>query len=339
MRRLGCLFFLVFLFVVALVTLVAWTVLTALGVVFATEPARLIAIAGLVLGIVGLIGIGRGLRRIAAPVGDLIDAVGRIEAGDYTVRVPERGPREVRSLGRAVNAMTARLSASDTRRRTFLADVTHELRTPLTVIRGQVEGMIDGVYPADAEHLEPILNETRVLERLVEDLRTLSLAESGSLSLAREPVDVAELIGDVAGAFEPSATAGGVELRVEVATDLPAAMIDPLRIRGVLVNLLANALRHTPAGGVITIAAAGAVPRAGDGPAVRIEVRDTGTGIPPELLSTVFDRFVKDVDSRGSGLGLAIAKTIVEAHGGSIDVSSSPGQGTSFTLVLPTEVG
>jgi two-component system sensor histidine kinase BaeS len=335
MRRMGCMFFFVFLFAIALATFAIWTVLTALGIVFAGEGTRLIAVGGLFLGIFGLLVLGRGLRRIVAPVGDLIDAVGRIEAGDYSVRVPERGPREVRSLGRAVNAMTARLSASESRRRTFLADVTHELRTPLTVIRGQVEGLLDGVYPADAEHLEPILEETRVLERLVEDLRTLSLAESGSLTLAREPVDVAELITDVAAAFQPSAAAGGVELRLEVAADVPTAMIDPLRIRGVLANLLANALHHTPAGGVITIAAAGTE----ESHAVRFEVSDTGTGIPAELLPTVFDRFVKDSDSRGSGLGLAIAKSVVEAHGGTIDVASTPGQGTTFTLVLPIEVG
>jgi two-component system sensor histidine kinase BaeS len=314
-------------------------VLTALGVVLAAEPVRLVAVGGLVIGLVGLVVIGRGLGRLAAPVGDLIDAVGRIEGGDYTVRVPERGPREVRRLARAVNGMTARLATSEDRRRSFLADVTHELRTPLTVIRGEVEGLIDGVYPADDAHLEPILEETRVLERLVEDLRTLSLAESGSLTLALEPVDAGELIRDVVAAFGPSAAAAGVELRTEVAADLPTVTIDPLRIRGVLVNLLANALRHTPAGGAITIAAliglgAGLAGAPGQR-SVRIEVRDTGEGIPADLLPSVFDRFVKDAGSRGSGLGLAIAKGIVEAHGGTISVASAPGQGTTFTIVLP----
>jgi two-component system sensor histidine kinase BaeS len=333
MRRMGCMISIVFLFVVALASLVVWTILTVLGVVFTSDPGRLIAIIGLALGLVGLLVLGRGVRRIAAPVGDLIDAVERIEAGDYDVRVPERGPREVRSLARAVNAMTARLSTSESRRRTFLADVTHELRTPLTVIRGQVEGLIDGVYPGDAAHLEPILEETRVLERLVEDLRTLSLAESGSLTLAREPVDMAELIGDVVAAFQPTATTGGVELRIEIAADLRRAEIDPLRIRGVLANLLANALRHTPARGSITVAAAGA----DRGTGVRIEVRDNGDGIAAELLPTVFDRFVKDPASRGTGLGLAIARSVVEAHGGTIAVASTPGQGTTFTLTLPVE--
>ena len=335
MRRLGCLFLFVFLFAIALVTLVIWAVLTALGMVFSGEGARFVAVVGIGLGIFGLLVLGRGFRHVVAPVGDLIDAVGQIEAGDYDVRVRERGPREVRSLARAVNAMAARLSASESRRRTFLADVTHELRTPLTVIRGQVEGLVDGVYPADKEHLEPILEETGVLERLVEDLRTLSLAESGSLTLAREPVDVTELVSDVVAAFQPTATAGGVSLRAEVAPDVPTASIDPLRIRGVLANLLANALRHTPAGGVITVAASGV----GDRHAVRFEVRDTGTGIPAELLPTVFDRFVKDPESRGSGLGLAIARSVVEAHGGSIEVASPPGQGTTFTFVLPLEGG
>ncbi|MFI5255102.1 MAG: sensor histidine kinase [Candidatus Limnocylindrales bacterium] len=331
MRRFGCLFGLVFLFAIALATLAVWAVLTALGIIAATNWGRTIALGGLLLGILGLLTIGRGLRRMVAPFGQIIDAVERIEAGDYNVRVPERGPREARSLGRAVNTMAARLSASESRRRTFLADVTHELRTPLTVIRGQVEGMVDGVYPADKEHLEPILEETSVLERLVEDLRTLSLAEAGSLTLAREPVDVAELVADVVGAFQPAAAANGVELRAEVAPNVPSAHLDPLRIRGVLANLLANALRHTPAGGVITVAAA----RGGDGRAVRFEVRDTGTGIPSDLLPTVFDRFVKDPGSRGSGLGLAIARSVVEAHGGTIEVVSPPGQGTTFTFSMP----
>jgi two-component system sensor histidine kinase BaeS len=339
MRRMGCLFGLVFLFAVALASLVMWTVLTAFGFILTSEPVRLIAVAGVLLGVFGMLALGRGFRRIAAPIGDLVEAVERIEAGDYDVVVPVRGPREIRSLARAINAMTARLSGSESRRRTFLADVTHELRTPLTVIRGQVEGLIDAVYPADAEHLEPILEETRVLERLVEDLRTLSLAESGSLTLAREAVDLAELIGDVVAAFHTTAAAGGVELGMEVAPDLPRVDLDPLRIRGVLVNLLANALRHTPAGGSVTVATALASPDAasqsGAGPGVHIAVRDTGEGIAPELLPTVFDRFVKDPASRGSGLGLAIARSVVEAHGGAIAVASTVGQGTTFTIALP----
>lgn len=332
-RRMGCFFLLFFVMAIVVATVAVWAVLTALGVIFA-DGARPIAIVVLVLGVLGLMVLGRGFRHLVAPVGELVDAIGRIEAGDYEVRVRERGPREVRSLGRAVNAMAARLSASESRRRTFLADVTHELRTPLTVIRGQVEGVLDGVYPADKEHLEPILEETRVLERLVDDLRTLTLAEAGSLTLAREPVDVAELVADVAAGFQPSSVAGGVELRVEVGKDLPTASIDPLRIRGVLANLLANALRHTPAGGTIMVA----VSRFDDGHAVRFVVSDTGSGIAAEMLATVFDRFVKDPASGGSGLGLAIARTIVEAHGGTISVASPPGQGATFTFTLPIDV-
>ncbi|MGH2407395.1 MAG: sensor histidine kinase [Candidatus Limnocylindrales bacterium] len=333
-RRMGCFFLFFFVMAIVIVTVAVWAVLTALGVIVA-DGARPTAIVVLVLGVFGLMALGRGFRRVVAPVGELIDAVGRIEAGDYEVRVRERGPREVRSLGRAVNAMAARLLASESRRRTFLADVTHELRTPLTVIRGQVEGVLDGVYPADKEHLEPILEETRVLERLVEDLRTLTLAETGSLTLAREPVDAAELVADVVAAFQPSATAGGVELRSEVGKDVPTANIDPLRIRGVLANLLANALRHTPTGGTITVA----VSRFDDGHAVSFVVSDTGSGISAEMLETVFDRFVKDPSSRGSGLGLAIARSVVEAHGGTIEVASPPGHGATFTFTLPIDVG
>ncbi len=140
--------------------------------------------------------IARAIRRLVVPLGDLIEAAESVESGNYAVRVRPRGPRELRSLARAFNSMSARLESSEDQRKQLLADVTHELRTPLTVVQGNLEALLDGMYPADAEHLAPILDETRVLSRLVDDLRTLSIAEAGALALHREPTDIAELVTD-----------------------------------------------------------------------------------------------------------------------------------------------
>jgi len=238
----------------------------------------------------------------------------------------------MRRMARAFRAMSRRLEAAEARRRSFLAEVTHELRTPLTIIRGQAEGIADGVYPADQEHLAPILEATRTLELLTEDLRTLALSEAGALRLEPEPVDLAVLVNDVLASFRPAAEAAGVTISAEVPADLPVEA-DPARVRGVLQNLLSNALRHTPAGGSITVAAGR------EGGSAEVSVRDTGEGIAPELLPRVFDRFVKAPGSPGSGLGLAIARDVVEAHGGAIRAESRPGAGTTIRFSLPLAAG
>src|SRR5207249_110092 len=154
------------------------------------------------------------IRRLVIPLGDLIDAAQRVEAGDYGARVRPRGPRELRALARAFNAMSERLETSEEQRRRLLADVTHELRTPLTIMQGNLEALLDGLYPADAQHLEPILDETRVISRLVDDLRTLSLAEAGALTLHREPTDIGQLVADSVGSFRPQADGAGVGLAI-----------------------------------------------------------------------------------------------------------------------------
>lgn len=284
--------------------------------------AFVVLIVGLTLG-------GRGVRRIAAPIGDLMEAAGRIEAGNYSTRVRERGPRQLRAFVRAFNAMSARLQTSDEQRRRLLADVTHELRTPLTVIQGNLEALLDGVYPADAQHLGPILDETRVLSRLIDDLRTLSLAETGNLQLHREPTDIGILVSEAVAAFRPALERAGVEIQVDLPEELPLLDIDPVRIREVLTNLIANALRHTPRGGLIHIH--GEVSDA----SLALTVRDTGSGILPEHLPHIFDRFYKSDESPGSGLGLAIAKSLMTAHGGDITAQSEAGAGTMLRLTLP----
>ncbi len=271
----------------------------------------------------------RSLRRAAAAVADLVGAAERVEAGDYSVRLAERGPREIRSVTRAFNAMNARLEESDEQRRRLLADLSHELRTPLSVIQGNLEGLIDGVYPADAAHLAPILEETHLLERLIEDLRTLALAEAGRLQLRREPTDLAALLHDIAAAFAAQADAAGVELAVVASGDLGSIELDPARIHEVVANLLTNALRHTPRGGRIDITARG------DADGALVSVRDTGSGIASEALPHVFERFYRAGESTGSGLGLPIARSLVAANGGAMTVSSVEGGGTTITFTVP----
>jgi signal transduction histidine kinase len=260
-----------------------------------------------------------------------VDAAGKVETGDYAARVAEidRGPGELRDLGRAFNTMAARLEADEAQRRRLLADVSHELRNPLAIVQGNLEALVDGVYPADEAHLTPILDETRVLARLIEDLRTLSLAEAGTLALHREATDLRVLIADVAESFQVRARAAGATLTPDVPAGLPILEVDPLRVREVVSNLVDNALRYVQAGGRVTVSA-----RASDH-AIEIAVADDGPGIPPALLPTIFERFAKSAESRGSGLGLAIAKAIVEAHGGTITAESAPGSGTTIRVKLP----
>jgi len=233
---------------------------------------------------------------------------------------------QMRRATAAFGSMRRRAEANEQRRRSFLADVAHELKTPLAVIRGQAEGIADGVYPASAESVQPILDATGTLELLIEDLRTLALSEAGALTLNREPVDLAILVHEVLSA-QP---AGGVEVRADLPADLPHPNADPVRLRAVLNNLVANAIRHTPAGGTVTVAARR------QGQALEVTVTDTGEGISPELLPRVFDRFVRGPRSTGTGLGLAIAKDIVEAHGGAIAAESQPGKGTTLRFTIPT---
>jgi signal transduction histidine kinase len=306
-----------------------WAIAALLGIVSAHPAVLAIGLVVLVLIGAGMFMSTRGLRRMAEPLDDLIEAAGRVEAGDYSVRVAERGAGEVRSLARAFNQMSARLEEGDARRRSFLADVAHELRTPLTVIQGGLEAVIDGVYPPDAGHLAPLVDQARALEHLVDDLRTVALAEAGSLALARESVDPGTLVEESVAAFRGAADAAGVVLRIDVAPNLPRVELDAARIRQVLSKLLGNAVRHTPAGGSVTVSVRASADT------VSVEVRDTGSGIPAALLSTVFDRFVKEPGSPGSGLGLAIAKDLVEAHGGSISAASAPGGGATILFSLP----
>ncbi|MDB4895752.1 MAG: integral rane sensor signal transduction histidine kinase [Firmicutes bacterium] len=273
-------------------------------------------------------------RRIARPLRRLEDAVERLDLKDLSLRVPVEGDDEVSALARAFNRMVERLEAEEQGRRNLFADVAHELRHPLAVLQGRLELIQDGVVPLGPEQVLHLSDMVLKLSALVGDLRDLSLAEVGVLSLVRAPLDLGGLVADVREHMEPVATARQIELVAEVAPDLPPIVADARRIEQVLVNLLSNALHHTPSGGQVAVRAWA------EGEEVLLQVSDTGPGIPPEALPHIFDRFYRTDKSRsrttgGSGLGLAIVRSLVAVHGGSVRVESSPGEGSRFTVSLP----
>ncbi len=262
--------------------------------------------------------------RIVRPLRSLEDAASAVASGDLGRRsgVAERDD-EVGSLGRSFDGMAAELQRSDDARRRLLQDAAHELRTPLAVIDATASAIADGVYAPDERHLATIRDQSRLLARIVDDLRTIGLAEGGRLSLHRQHVRVDHLVTSVADAFQARAAAAGVGLSV---APLPVAAIDGDRdrLRQVLGALLDNALRHTPSGGQVHVSA-GVRPEA-DGN-VRIEVADTGPGIAPQDVPRLFDRFyqadrARDRSTGTSGLGLAIVRAIVEAHGGTVGAAN-----------------
>lgn len=326
-RRMGCIFglfnllgFALFLIIIGLIANALGWIQSPLDILWWIIPLSV----GLVILLVALIFAAViVLRRFSRPLDDLLSASNRVAEGDLSARVNEKGTPEARSLARAFNSMAERLQVSDRQRRDMLADVAHELRTPLTVIRGEVEGMLDGIYLADEARLKSILEETQLLSRLVDDLRTLVLAEAGALQLKREPTDVAALVRETVAAFRSAADAKGVTIESS-GTESPPQEIDPARVREVISNLITNALRYTPSGGVVRVGCAGQ----------SISVTDSGSGIPPEALPHVFDRFYKSNDSGGLGLGLSIAKYLVEAHGGTIRAENEPEGGTKISFTL-----
>ncbi|TAK00662.1 MAG: HAMP domain-containing histidine kinase [Chloroflexota bacterium] len=331
----GCLFFALMLLGAWILLAIIVSILGALGVIGgpAGGVVQAAAIAVIIVGVVAIGAMGRVFGASARTLGALVDVARRLENGDYGARVGDaaRGPRPVRQLARAFDTLAERLEADETARQALLADVSHELRTPLAVIRGNLEAIADGVHPADDEHLVGLIEETVVMERLIEDLRTLSLAEAGRLTLHPESTDVDVLLNEAAASFRIAAADAGVTMAVAVPADLPLAEVDPVRIREVVTNLISNAVRHTPAGGSIRVE--GAASR--DGSTLHLAVENTGPGLDPSVAERPFDRFVRGPGSKGSGLGLAIARDLVEAHGGTISVDNQPGDGTTFRIVLP----
>ncbi len=273
----------------------------------------------------------RAYRDITSPLAEVIAAADNVSKGDLTVRVRENLKGNFSGLAKSFNHMVSELELADERRRNLTADVAHELRTPLHIIQGNLEGVLDEVYEPSADHIEATLDETRILSRLIEDLRVLSLAESGQLPLRKEEVDIAELLQDVQTSFSGQAAVADIELNVSSKGDLVVSA-DYDRLTQVINNLVSNSLRHTPAGGAVSLSAQNG------GDQITITVADTGEGIPAEQLPYIFDRFWRGDKSRehtgSTGLGLAIARQLVLAHGGDITVQSAEGQGTRFSVKL-----
>jgi signal transduction histidine kinase len=291
----------------------------------AAFPAGLVLLAA-ALFLTAIVG---AMRVFALPLGAVMDAADRVASGDYGVRVQEHGPPPMRALARSFNTMTERLQNADRLRRDLMADVAHELRTPLSVLQGRLEGLLDGVYPRDDPQIAQLLEETRVLSRLIEDLRTLALSDAGALRLQKEATDVVGVVREVVQSMQPAATHKSVALNMTTSSESIVMDLDPLRIREVLTNLLSNALRHCAADQAVTVTVAHTTE------AITVTVSDTGEGMPRDEVTRMFDRFYKGPASRGSGLGLTIARGIVTAHGGDIRASSQLGKGTVVTVSLP----
>jgi two-component system OmpR family sensor kinase/two-component system sensor histidine kinase BaeS len=294
-----------------------------------------ILIAGVAASVIALV-IGFFLfYQITSPLNALAVASQKIATGDLTARVVNPREDEIGQVGRSFNAMADSLGKSETARRNMIADIAHELRNPLGVIQGQLEGMIDGVFPTTPEQIASIYDETLLLNRLVGDLRDLALADAGQLQITRYETDLCALIERTVSAFALQAIEKNIELKMDVTASIPEITIDPHRIEQVLRNLIGNALRHTNEGRINVRCAVD-----GGQKMVRVSVSDTGTGIESEDLPHVFERFYRGDKSRsrssgGAGLGLAIAKQLVNAHGGEIGVESQVGKGTVFWFTLP----
>ena len=303
----------------------------------AENLGRSILYAGLAAGAVA-IALGLVLTRtVARPLQVLAEGTRRIGQGDLAHRVAVTSPDEIGDLARRFNEMAAALERQEESRRALTADVAHELRTPLAVIRAQVEALQDGVFDLTPEAVAPIHDQVLLLGRLVDDLRELALAEAGQLPLERSETDPAALAERVAAAFGPRAQTAGIDLRVEAPAGLSPLWADAQRLEQVLANLLTNALRHTPPGGRVALRVAE------EGGRLAFRVEDSGSGIAPEDLPHVFDRFYRGDPARSTGdghtgLGLSIAQGLARAHGGEITVESCPGAGSTFIVTLPTGV-
>jgi len=313
----------------------------------------------------GLTGAGVGVffswlisRKVLAPTARLTAAVRRITAGQLAERVPVTSSDEIGVLAESFNKMAASLEQNENARRQLLADVAHELRTPLTVLQGNLEGMMDGVLEPSKPQIFSLHDECLRLSRLVTDLRDLSLAEAGKLTLNIEPVDVAEILEQASQLLRPLAEGKGVRLEdAQSKPELPPVKGDGDRLHQVIINLLTNAIRHTPQGGVVTtsvelvpgeserkpqgVASSWREPSsAGTAPALVISIADQGEGIPMAEQSHIFEHFyrvdrARSRDEGGTGLGLAIVKQLVEAHGGRVWVESSPGTDSTFRFTIP----
>ena len=286
--------------------------------------------------IIGMLIGSLGVRRWVNPLADVMGAAESLAEGDFSVRVEEKGDQEFIKLAKSFNHMAEELQHAEQQRRNLTADVAHELRTPLHILQGNLEGALDGVYQATPDYFKSMLEETSLLQRLVEDLQTLSMAETGNLELNIQTLLIKELLQDIVTSFKGQAEENNIQLRLNYPEELEELNLegDWHRLDQVFSNLMTNSLRYTPDGGEIILSADKS------DAAVQITIQDTGGGIPLEDLPFVFDRFWKGDKTRsrssgGSGLGLAIARQLVSAHGGTIRVESEEGVGTRFIVEFP----
>lgn len=276
-------------------------------------------------------------RYFMHPLTDLTSALRAMQHGNLEQVVPVRSQDELGELTRVFNQMSKDLAQANYLRRQMTADIAHDLRTPLTVIGGYLEALQDGTLRPTPERFETMYAEVLRLKRLVEDLRTLSLADAGELKLTYQPVQVESLLNHVAVSFQPLLDEKQLRLEVQIEPGFPDLNLDRSRIEQVLGNLVSNAMRHTPAGGTITLRACK------DHDLLDISVQDTGEGIPDDKLPYIFERLYRVNESRSrtegeSGLGLAIVKSIVEAHGSKVIAQSEVGKGTVITIQVPTKL-
>jgi two-component system sensor histidine kinase BaeS len=310
----------------------------ALGAVLAAGFAGWAGAAVVVFAAIALLIVGSLFARFAwrsiRSVNELVNSTGRLSDGDYSVRMSPTPSQAFRPAVDSFNRMAERLETSDDLRRRLLADVGHELRTPLTIIRGELEAMADGVRELSEKEVRRLLGDVANMERLLEDLKTLSTTEAGVLDLHREPTDVASLVEKITARFQTAAADRDVRLTLssDPSSSAVSADLDQQRIEEVVANLIMNALRAVSPGGRINLRVT--QDHVGDQQRAVIEVVDDGVGIPAEQLDLVFDRFHKGAESNGSGLGLTISRELVLAHGGTISVASDTGIGTTFTVSL-----
>jgi two-component system OmpR family sensor kinase/two-component system sensor histidine kinase BaeS len=275
------------------------------------------------------------VRRIVNPLAQVIAAARAVAGGDLSTRVSVSGPDDLRALSDSFNHMAATLERDANERRDMLADIAHELRTPLTIMRGRLEGIVDGIYPANSDHITPALEETYLLERLVEDLRLLTLAESRQLHFEKSDVNLNDLTRHVIDLFQAEAEEKQISLSAQLSDEDAVIIADHQRTEQVVGNLVANAIRYTPEAGKVWIT----VEKASG--SVVLSVNDNGPGVPPEDLPRIFNRFWREEKSRsrasgGAGLGLAIARQLVEAQGGQISASNLPGGGLQVKCEFPS---
>ena len=290
--------------------------------------------------LIGIFIVSNLYTRYGKPLRQMFKAIDSVAEGDLSVRVPADDSPQFGELIKRFNKMVVELERADQQRRNLTADIAHELRTPLHIIQGKLEGIMDGVYDAAPKHINDALEETKLLGRLVNDLQTLSMAETEQLPLHQTRFLLADLMYDVSSSFSSQAESFGIELKTSIADSNLQITADYLRLNQVLSNLIANSIRHTSKGGTISLETE---PGIGEAGSVRVQVKDTGVGIPSEDLPFIFDRFWRGEKSRTrdghstSGLGLAIAKQLIHAHGGTIDAQSELGKGTTFVIELPNK--